>query len=199
VFHLLVSHSRPRIPAITKRQKPTDTLVRSFPIPSEDKGGMVFDSIVHGFAIRVRPSGSRTWVYQFKIGNKSRRMSIGSFPAMPTVKARETAADLAAQVRLGNGGGDLVPAISHHRPALRIRPRQEWRVGMGRRQGRLGSGGPIKIPSMVQEVMTIHCGAVPGLTGAPSRSSVGLRFSIGTHHQYSAQLTRNAAMKRMIL
>jgi hypothetical protein len=45
---------------MSARQKRTDTLVRSLPIPTEDKGGMVFDTIVHGFAIRVRPSGSQT-------------------------------------------------------------------------------------------------------------------------------------------
>jgi integrase len=54
----------------------------------------------------MREGGSRTWLFQYRIGSKQRRLSLGNAAAVPVLKARETAADLHAKVRLG---GD--PAI----------------------------------------------------------------------------------------
>jgi integrase len=57
------------------------------------------DDTGHGF--RVREGGSRTWLAQYKLGTKQRRMTIGKFPAMTAEQARETAGKLYAMVRLG--------------------------------------------------------------------------------------------------
>ena len=38
---------------------------------------IIFDDDVPGFGIRVRASGARTWIYQYKIGGKTRRLVLG--------------------------------------------------------------------------------------------------------------------------
>jgi integrase len=63
---------------------------------------IIFDDDLPGFGIRLRSGGSRTWLYQFKIGTKHRRITLGKYPALRPAKARETAAKLHAEVKLGN-------------------------------------------------------------------------------------------------
>ena len=62
---------------------------------------IVFDDSVPGFGLRVRESGSRSWIFQYKIGAKQRRLVIGKASALSVDKARGLAADLHAKVRLG--------------------------------------------------------------------------------------------------
>jgi hypothetical protein len=62
---------------------------------------VVFDDEVPGFGIRLREGGSRSWIFQYTLGNKQRRMSLGSAAAIPVDKARKTAGELHAKVRLG--------------------------------------------------------------------------------------------------
>ena len=62
---------------------------------------IVFDADVPGFGIRIRASGARTWVYQYKIGGRTRRLVLGQVSAITPAKAREIAAELHAKVRLG--------------------------------------------------------------------------------------------------
>jgi integrase len=60
-----------------------------------------FDDGLPGFGIRLRASGARSWVYQYKIGGRTRRLVLGTVDAIKPAKAREIAGDLHAQVRLG--------------------------------------------------------------------------------------------------
>ncbi|MHC2536016.1 tyrosine-type recombinase/integrase [Bradyrhizobium diazoefficiens] len=46
-----------------------------------EKDKIFFDDALPGFGLRVRAGGSRSWVFQYQIGTKSRRMSLG--PATP--------------------------------------------------------------------------------------------------------------------
>jgi integrase len=62
---------------------------------------IVFDDDITGFGIRLRDGGSRTWVYQYRIGSKQRRMVLGSAKSVPLKLARENAGKLEAKVRLG--------------------------------------------------------------------------------------------------
>jgi integrase len=62
---------------------------------------IVFDDDVPGFGIRVRASGARTWIYQYKIGGKTRRLVLGHATAIKAARAREIASELHAKVRLG--------------------------------------------------------------------------------------------------
>ncbi|HMA71391.1 MAG TPA: site-specific integrase [Xanthobacteraceae bacterium] len=60
-----------------------------------------WDDNLPGFGLRLREGGSRNWVFQYSLGDKQRRMSLGSATAIALVKARETASELHAKVRLG--------------------------------------------------------------------------------------------------
>lgn len=62
---------------------------------------IVWDDDLPGLGLRMRPGGSRNWIFQYKIGVKNRRMTLGALSAVPLVKAREIAGDLHAKVRLG--------------------------------------------------------------------------------------------------
>jgi integrase len=60
-----------------------------------------FDDGIPGFGLRLRDGGSRTWIFQYSLGTKQRRVVIGKATALTPDKARELAADLHAKVRLG--------------------------------------------------------------------------------------------------
>src|SRR6516165_12364839 len=62
---------------------------------------IVFDDDVPGFGIRVRASGARTWIFQYKIGGRTRRLVLGQVSAIKLAKARDIASELHAKVRLG--------------------------------------------------------------------------------------------------
>ena len=62
---------------------------------------IVFDDDVPGFGIRIRESGRRSWIYQYKIAGKTRRLALGEVSAIKLAKARDIASDLHAKVRLG--------------------------------------------------------------------------------------------------
>jgi integrase len=70
-------------------------------LPHGKRDHIEFDEDVHGFGLRLRTGGSRTWVYQYPIGTKQRRMVLGSATSVPLTLARETAGRLEAKVRLG--------------------------------------------------------------------------------------------------
>ncbi len=60
-----------------------------------------FDDDIPGFGVRLREGGSRTWIYQYRIGSKQRRMVLGSAKSVPLALARENASKLEAKIRLG--------------------------------------------------------------------------------------------------
>jgi integrase len=62
---------------------------------------IIFDDEVPGFGVRVRASGARTWIYQYKIGGRTRRLVLGQVTAIKPTRAREIASELHAKVRLG--------------------------------------------------------------------------------------------------
>jgi integrase len=70
--------------------------------PGKTADVIVFDDDLPGFGLRIRDGGSKTWVYQYKLGTQHRRISLGKYPALPPAAARKTASKLHAQVRLGD-------------------------------------------------------------------------------------------------
>ena len=62
---------------------------------------IVFDDDVPGFGIRMRASGAQTWIFQYKIGGRTRRLVLGQVSAIKLAKARDIASELHAKVRLG--------------------------------------------------------------------------------------------------
>jgi integrase len=70
-------------------------------LPDGKSDVIYFDDDYPGLGLRLRKGGKRTWIFQFEVGKKQRRMTIGTFPAMTLGAARKTASELHARVRLG--------------------------------------------------------------------------------------------------
>ena len=70
-------------------------------LPKGKTDHIEFDDDVTGFGLRLREGGSRTWIYQYRIGSKQRRMVLGSAKSVPLSLARENASKLEARVKLG--------------------------------------------------------------------------------------------------
>jgi len=49
------------------------------------------DDCVIGFGLRLRVSGTRTWIFQYKFGTKHARLKIGTWPSLSLEKARAKA------------------------------------------------------------------------------------------------------------
>ena len=81
--------------------KLTATSVRSLALASDKREKTYFDDDLAGFGVRIREGGSKTFVIQYKFGNKHRRMVLGTVDGLDLGKARNTAKDLLARVRLG--------------------------------------------------------------------------------------------------
>jgi integrase len=81
--------------------KLTTTTIKSLALPAGIRDRTYFDDDLPGFGVRIRAGGSRTYVVQYKIGTKHRRLPIGAVAAIDLGKARSTAKDLLAAVRLG--------------------------------------------------------------------------------------------------
>lgn len=54
-----------------------------------------------GLYLNVSPSGTKSWLFMWKIGGKRREMGLGAYPAIPLSKARAKASDCRAMVADG--------------------------------------------------------------------------------------------------
>jgi integrase len=75
--------------------------VSQIKIPAGKNEIVVFDDDVPGFGLRLRAGGSRNWIFQYRQGSKQRRISFGSASTINVQQARDRAAKLYAQVKLG--------------------------------------------------------------------------------------------------
>jgi integrase len=75
--------------------------VRTAELPSGKSEVIFFDDAVPGFGLRLRERGSRTFVFQYKLGAKQRRMALGAATALGVSKVRQIAQRLHARVKLG--------------------------------------------------------------------------------------------------
>jgi len=80
--------------------KLTQPVVNGLTLPSGKTDAIFFDDDVHGFGLRLRAGGKRSWIFQYQIGTKQRRMSLGTMPALTLTVARKTAAELHARVKM---------------------------------------------------------------------------------------------------
>jgi Arm DNA-binding domain/Phage integrase family len=60
-----------------------------------------FDDDLAGFGVRVRASGAKSYVVQYKVHAKNRRLVLGPIESLDLAKARALAKDALARVRLG--------------------------------------------------------------------------------------------------
>jgi integrase len=79
----------------------TETAVRTITLPTGKRDHVVWDDAVPCFGVRIREGGSKTYVFQYKIGTKSRKMTLGRVGAIDFGKARSAAKELYARKSLG--------------------------------------------------------------------------------------------------
>ena len=78
----------------------TDKIVTRLPCP--DRGSRItFDSVVPGHGVRVTANGSRSFIFDYRVGGRQRRLTIGKFPAYSTTAAREEAKTLYRRSAVG--------------------------------------------------------------------------------------------------
>jgi integrase len=81
--------------------KLTAATIRALKLPPGAIDRVFFDEDLPGFGLRVRASGVHSWMIQYAIAGRTRRVVLGLASALDPGKARATAKDLLAQVRLG--------------------------------------------------------------------------------------------------
>jgi integrase len=86
--------------------KLTQAAISGLALPEGKADVIFFDDDMPGLGLRLRKgiagsAGKRSWIYQYQLGSKQRRMTIGIAPALTLAAARKTAGDLHARVRLG--------------------------------------------------------------------------------------------------
>lgn len=82
--------------------KLTKTSIAALNLPRGKAEYIALDDDIPGFGVRLRAGGSRTWIFQYRQGRKQRRLSFGAVSAVPISDARDKAAKLHAQVKLGH-------------------------------------------------------------------------------------------------
>jgi integrase len=77
------------------------TTVRNIKLPPGVTDKVFFDQSLPGFGLRMRASGVHSWMVQYAIAGRTRRVVLGLASALDPGKARATAQALLAKVRLG--------------------------------------------------------------------------------------------------
>ena len=78
----------------------TDRLIKSLPGPAVG-AKIAYDEELPGFGVRVTSKGVRSFVLNYVVAGRERRLTIGRFPTWSTTAAREEARQLKRQVDIG--------------------------------------------------------------------------------------------------
>jgi integrase len=70
-------------------------------VPAGKTERFEWDDDIPGFGVRARRGGSRVWVFQYRLGDKQRKITFGSVSAVSAQDARARAAILHAKVKMG--------------------------------------------------------------------------------------------------
>jgi integrase len=79
----------------------TDKTIAGLVLSAGKNEAIFYDDDLPGFGLRLRVGGSARWVYSYKIGTQHRRITIGTPTTLTAGRARSTAAELHAKIRLG--------------------------------------------------------------------------------------------------
>jgi integrase len=66
------------------------------------KDRIVFDAALPGFGLRLREGGKRTWIVQYRVGTKQRRVTLGTIETLNADEARKRAKSALSTVHLGH-------------------------------------------------------------------------------------------------
>jgi len=81
--------------------KLTDKIMRSLALPASGNR-IEYDTEVKGFGARVTSAGARSFVVNYRIDGRERRLTVGSFPDWTVAAAREQAKALKRRIDLGD-------------------------------------------------------------------------------------------------
>ena len=75
--------------------------IHALHLPRGAADKVFFDDDLPGFGLRLRASGAKTWLVQYAIAGKTRRLTLGATDVLDPGKARDAAKEVMAKVRLG--------------------------------------------------------------------------------------------------
>lgn len=81
------------------KRKLTFPFIKNFDAP--EKRTEIYDTVVNGMAIRITPTGHKSFVFRYRFGNKVKRYTIGAFPQFSLADARDKARELHRMVNDG--------------------------------------------------------------------------------------------------
>ena len=82
--------------------KLTDKLVKAAPAPPPGRANAItYDGEVKGFGVRVTQRGARSFVLNYRVGGRERRLTIGAYPDWPVAAARDEAKRLKREIDNG--------------------------------------------------------------------------------------------------
>jgi integrase len=81
--------------------KLTKAVIAGLTCPLGKSEAVFWDDDIPGLAVRVLASGKASWTYQYRLGRKQGKITLGATSALTLADARATAAKLHARVRLG--------------------------------------------------------------------------------------------------
>jgi hypothetical protein len=79
----------------------TRSTVAKLALPPGRSEAIYFDEALPGFGVRIRAGGKRTWIVQYRVGTKQRRVTLGNVEVLDPDKARLAARETLAKVQLG--------------------------------------------------------------------------------------------------
>ncbi len=69
----------------------TKPAIAKLELPTDKSEVIVFDDALPGFGLRIRVGGKRTWIAQFRVGSRQRRLTLGDAARMELEQARTEA------------------------------------------------------------------------------------------------------------
>lgn len=80
----------------------------------------IADAGMAGLRLIIQPSGSRSWCVRYRLGGRTRKVTLGTYPAVGLVTARERARDALEAIELGRdpGAERLAAKARQHDPSI---------------------------------------------------------------------------------
>ena len=94
----------------------TKPSIAALELPTGKSELIVFDDTMPGFGVRLRAGGKRTWIVQYRLGKKQRRLTLGAVGTVPLDSARRSAAEALSKV----GARDRPPSRQAAVPRWRV-------------------------------------------------------------------------------
>lgn len=116
----------------------TKANIERLALPAGVNDRIVFDAALPGFGLRLRDGGKRTWVVQYRVGTKQRRVTLGTIETLNADEARKRAKSALSTVHLGHDPqlekaearaqsgvtlGSIVERYLKERAAKRLKPK----------------------------------------------------------------------------